>query len=257
MGEVYYRPLIEDMTWSYSRLRCFQDCPYRFYLKYIAKCKSTPRFYSSYGSFIHELLEKYYKGILSKDELVSTYIRQFQYKVEGDRPSESAGADYFANGLKYFQNFEPFDMQTLAVEDRLEFEISGIKFVGIVDYLGEKDGKLYLIDNKSRKLRKRSKRNPPTQNDLTIDEMLEQLYLYSYGVEQKYHRLPDKLCFNCFRTGVFIEEDFNYERYQQVVAKFIKEIEGVKDVEDFPPYIEWFPCKFICDVSEECCYNGG
>lgn len=87
--------------------------------------------------------------------------------------------------------------------------------------------------------------------------MLEQLYLYSYGIEQKYHRLPDKLCFNCFRTGTLIEEDFDYERYQQVLAKFINEIEDIKNVEEFPPYIEWFPCKFICDVSEECCYSGG
>lgn len=35
MGEISYAPLIEDMVWSYSRIKAFDDCPYRWYLKYI------------------------------------------------------------------------------------------------------------------------------------------------------------------------------------------------------------------------------
>lgn len=35
MGEISYRPLIEAMTWSYSRLEIFDDCPYRWFLTYI------------------------------------------------------------------------------------------------------------------------------------------------------------------------------------------------------------------------------
>ena len=58
MGEVSYRPLIEDMVWSYSRIECFDDCPYRWYLKYISGMKESPMFYTSYGSFMHRLLER-------------------------------------------------------------------------------------------------------------------------------------------------------------------------------------------------------
>jgi hypothetical protein len=254
MGEVSYRPLIEDMTWSYSRVGCFKDCRYRFYLKYIDKCKSVPMFYSSFGSFIHKLLEKYYKGELTQSQLVSEYLLNFQSEVKGDRPSEKAATDYFNQGLDYFKNFTPFDMETLGVEKRLKFEINGIPVVGIADYIGEKDGKLYLIDNKSRALKPRSHRKTPTQNDLTINEMLKQLYLYSYGIKEEYGRFPDKLCFNCFRTQTFIEEDFNPDTYKSVITGFEKEIERIKNVSDFSPYIDWFPCNFICDVSHECCY---
>lgn len=35
MGEVNYKPIIQDMTWSYSRIKSFNDCPYRWFLKYI------------------------------------------------------------------------------------------------------------------------------------------------------------------------------------------------------------------------------
>ena len=69
MGEISYRPLIEDMTWSFSRIECFNDCPYRWFLKYIKRYKETPQFYSSYGSFMHKLIEQFYKGELTKEEI--------------------------------------------------------------------------------------------------------------------------------------------------------------------------------------------
>ena len=69
MGDLIYRELINDMTWSYSRVKTFHDCPYRWFLKYIHDCKEVPMFYSSYGSFMHKLLEQYYKGMLSKEEI--------------------------------------------------------------------------------------------------------------------------------------------------------------------------------------------
>lgn len=54
MGEVSYRPLIEAMTWSYSRLEIFDDCPYRWFLTYIhtPKLKKEDKFYAAYG-FVH------------------------------------------------------------------------------------------------------------------------------------------------------------------------------------------------------------
>lgn len=52
MGEVSYLPLIEDMVWSYSRIESFNDCPYRFFLKYISKCKETDKFYASYSTTV-------------------------------------------------------------------------------------------------------------------------------------------------------------------------------------------------------------
>ena len=57
MGEISYRPLIEAMTWSYSRLEIFDDCPYRWFLTYIhtPKLKKEDKFYAAYGLFRHDL----------------------------------------------------------------------------------------------------------------------------------------------------------------------------------------------------------
>ena len=35
MHVINYAPVIDDMIWSYSRIRSFYDCKYRWYLKYI------------------------------------------------------------------------------------------------------------------------------------------------------------------------------------------------------------------------------
>ena len=48
MGEISYAPLIEDMVWSYSRIKAFDDCPYRWYLKYIRHLHGKDMFFSDY-----------------------------------------------------------------------------------------------------------------------------------------------------------------------------------------------------------------
>lgn len=257
-GEVIYRPLIEDMTWSYSRIKCFQDCPYMFFLKYIYKSPSKPMFYSSYGSFIHKLLEQFYSGNITKEELPVKYMTGFQTEVVGDRPSAKIVTSYFHAGLDYFNNFNPFPLEQIAVEQEFKFKLGDNNLIGYVDYIGQKGNSLYIIDHKSRNLKPRSGRDKPTINDRTLDDMLKQLYLYALAVEQSYGKLPNKLCFNCFKNGQFIEEPFDIKTYFRVQAEFEDEIENIKNATDFPPNIDWFSCKYICDVSDDCCYcNGG
>lgn len=78
-----------------------------------------------------------------------------------------------------------------------------------LDFLGESEaGELVLVDNKSRDLKPRSNRKRPTAKDTELDDMLRQLYLYSIPVFESFGRYPDWLCFNYFRSGVFIKERF-------------------------------------------------
>lgn len=255
MGDVSYLPLIEDMVWSYSRIEAFENCPYRFFLKYISKCDDTAKFFSSYGSFMHKLIENYYKGALPASNMVSEFLTGFQDNVVGERPSESIVLKYIKSGVDYLSSFQPFDFETVAVEKRVDFEIKGQKFVGYIDYLGRKNGDLYIIDNKSRDLKPRSKRKKPTVKDLELDSMLKQLYIYAAAVKQEYGEFPKALCFNCFRTGVFIEEPFDKNAYDEAIEWAINEIETIKTTDDFYPNIEFFPCRYICGVSDDCIYN--
>lgn len=255
MGDVSYRPLIEDMTWSYSRIGAFEDCPYKFFLRYIKEYKECDRFYASYGSFMHKLIENYYLGFMSKEEMLETFVTGFSTHVKGDRPKGTIVENYIRCGVDYLKSFEPFPYEMDAVEERIEFEIAGIKMVGVIDFRGHIGDDIYIVDNKSRNLKPRSGKGKPTKNDEELDLMLRQLYLYAAAVKQKYGRYPKALCFNCFKNGEFIVEPFDENACNDAIGWAVKTIEEIKDCDDFHPNLEYFLCTFLCGVSDECEYN--
>ena len=254
MSQEIYRPLMEDMIWSYSRLSTFHDCPYRWFLRYIRDCKEAPQFYSSYGSFMHRLIEEFYKGELTKEGMLTKFLFDFQKEVQGERPKESTVQKYISSGLKYLKGFTPFPYNMIDVEKKVRFNIEGVPFVGFIDYLGESDGDLIIVDNKSRDLKPRSKRKEPTVKDKELDDMFRQLYIYSAAVKQEYGRFPKLLCFNCFKSGVFIEEPFDKKAYDEAIKWAIDTVNTIKDTNDFPSNVEFFACQYICGVKDDCCY---
>lgn len=257
MGEVNYKPLIDDMVWSFSRVEAYESCPHRWYLRYIRRCKERDKFYSSYGSFLHRLIEKYYNGEITKAEMLTTFLRDFKKEVRGFRPKASTLQKFIDGAVEYLTNFEPFPYKMVAVEKKVEFEIEGIKFIGYIDFLGqdESDGEFVVIDNKSRDLKPRSTRAKPTVKDKELDEILRQLYIYCVAVEQEYGKLPKALCINCFRTGVFINEPFNMEAYEEAKKWVLEKIATISEDEDFEANPNVFQCFWICGVSDNCEYN--
>lgn len=214
-------------------------------------------FYASYGSFLHRLTEQYYNGELTKEQLPTAFLLRFSSEVQGERPQESTLQKYIQAGLAYCKNFEPFPFEKRGVEQELHFELGGVPFVAFVDFIGEKDGKLLIVDHKSRDLKPRSTRKKPTLKDQELDEMLRQLYLYAHGVHQVFGEFPGSLCFNCFKNGQFIEEPFSETAYQEAVDWAKKNIEKISDEEDFCPYIDYFQCRYLCGFHHDCCYFQG
>lgn len=212
-------------------------------------------FYASYGSFMHELIEDYYNGRKTKDEMLVSFLTEFEEKVKGKRPKDSIVENYIKKGIAYLENFEPFRFKKVSIEEKVDFEINGHKFTGRIDYLGEDEDDFVIVDNKSRNLKPRSKREKPTVKDMELDSMLKQLYLYAEGVRQKYGKLPKLLCFNCFKAGVFIEEPFDMERYKEVLEWASKKVEEIAETEDWYPNEDFFTCNNLCGVSEYCCYH--
>ncbi len=257
MGEVSYRPLIESMTWSHSRLKCFDECPYRFFTRYIRGEEESPLFYASYGSFVHRLIERYYNGELTASELPLAFLRGFSAEVEGERPAAKTVLKYIADGKAYFDGFRPLPFEPVAVEHELHFDVDGIPFTGFVDFLGKRDGALAIVDHKSHEMKPRSKRAKPTAKDRELDEMLEQLYLYAHGVSQVFGEHPKWLCFNSFRNGQFIEEPFDGRVCERVLDDAKRRIEDIADEEEFRPDVDWFRCKNLCGFHEDCCYFQG
>lgn len=253
MGDFFYSPLIEDMTWSYSRIKSFNDCPYRWYMTYIRNLKDAPQFYTTYGSFMHKLIAGILSGELTKDQAQLKFLIGFSDEVQGQLPAESTVLKYIRSGSSYLESFQTPPYKTIGVEKKIDFQINGNKFVAFLDYIGEDNG-LDIVDHKSRDLKQRSKRSKPTRKDEELDEMLRQLYIYAEAVKQEYGEYPKHLCFNCFRTGTFIKEPFNKEAHKEAIDWATNSIEAIKDTDDFHPNLEYFACRYICGLNDECCY---
>ena len=254
MGDVIYRPLISEMVWSYSRLSSFESCPYKWFTHYILDEEEAPMFYASYGSFIHSLLERYYSGKLTAEELPTAFLLGFSSEVQGERPPEETVRKYIALGTDYFRNFTPLPFTVRSVEEELHFDLDGHPFLAFLDLVGEREGKLAIIDHKSRDLKPRSGRKKPTAKDQELDSMLRQLYLYAYGMKQVSGEFPDLLCFNCFKNGQFIEEKFSETACGEAIDWAKRQIEEISDETEFRPDVDWYKCKYLCGFHDRCCY---
>lgn len=257
MGNVIYKPLIQDMTWSYSRIKAFSDCPYRWYLKYIRYpgTRGVPMFFSDYGSFVHELIAAYYAGEKTAGQVHLDYLTGFREAVKGTPPSSGVYVGYFIDGSNYLKSIRPSENEVIAVEQRVSTTVGGIPFVGVIDRLDRADsGELLLIDNKSRALKPRSKRAKPTKADLELDDYLKQLYIYAAFVKDKYGEFPSKLYFNCFRSQTLIEEPFDQSALDKAVSWATHMVRKIENETKFRPDMDYFKCRYLCEMHDQCDY---
>lgn len=243
------------MVWSYSRITTYETCPYRFLLTYILKLDRKRLFFSDYGLFMHSIIEKYLNGSLKRNELDKYFLFEFQNNVISKAPNISIFKNYFQQGLSYTKNFY-FPYQNIsAIESKVEFKVGNKNFVGFIDAVAEDDDGTIIIDNKSRNLKQRSNRKKTTNTDKELDKYLRQLYIYSIAIKQNKGVLPSKLCFNCFRTGTIILEDFSQEKYNETQEWALKTIDAISDEHDWLPNVNYFVCKNLCDVCHHCDYS--
>ena len=112
MGEVNYAPLIDDMVWSYSRIKAFEDCPYRWYLKYIKKF---------HGKDMKQLID--FKGLELDNGIYPTDI---------DGLIEYHDSEYILLEVKHKDARVPYG-QRLAIQRMVDdFTKAGKKAVAIV-----------------------------------------------------------------------------------------------------------------------------
>lgn len=256
MGDVSYRPIMEDWTWSHSRIDAYNNCPYAFFCHYILNENEEPMFYSSFGSFVHEILRGYLNGEYDEDGMISRFMVDFDSNVIGSRPPESTVDKYIKSVISFLEGFRGFGLETVAVEKHISFNMNGIEMQGYIDYIGKDgDGKLYVVDHKSRELKPRSNRKKPTAKDAELDEMLKQLYIYAGAIKAEYGEYPAFLCFNCYRNGEFIIEPFLEEKYNEVCDRVSREVNLIMDEDRFCPSEEYYKCRYLCGFSEECVYH--
>lgn len=250
-----YRHIISDMEWSYSRLTSFEDCKYRWLLQYVMhKKRGDPQFFATYGTFMHEIMEKYLGGELSKDELVPYFLEHYDEEVSGNAPSQKIADGFFEKALAYLRTIDFPYKNIAATEKKVNFKVGPYNFVGYIDVLAETDsGKgTHIIDHKSHGLLPRSKRKVPTVSDRELDSYLRQQYLYSKAIKEELGEFPQTINFNCYRHGRMITEPFDYTAYEETLRWAEETIEKIMREEDWNPSPDAFKCNYICDMKDHC-----
>lgn len=251
--------LKDGWVYSYSQLSSFDECPYGFYLQRIEKEEQASNAFSEQGSLIHDILDKWAKKELTKEQLPVEYDRRYADEVVTAFPRMLAAKGYtekaYQLGFDYFTNFDEFaGYKVLAAEEKFKIEIpmadgSTRPFVGIVDMIlrDELTDELIICDHKSKSWSAFKKAE---------NEMYRQQLLYATYVKEKYGQWPDKMMFNLFKEGGDkAERPFTLEQYEETMkwaAEAIERIESYDVIDWMEAKEQDFFCTEICSVRKSC-----
>ena len=253
MGE--FSHIIDGMTWSFSRIESFEQCPYGWLSKYIYGEEQRRLFFSDFGSFIHDILRRLFAGELDADELGDAYLMEFSEKVSGYAPSRQIVSGRFQDGYSYLRSpistyHELKSRNVLAVEQSFVLNISDIPFTGVIDLVTSDHGDIVVTDHKSTVIKPPSGRKKPTLYDIDREKRARQLYLYALAVKEAYGQWPARLEFNCFRVPEIISIPFNEKAKDEAVAWALDSVQNIQNCDEFSPKVDYFYCKNLCDLKE-------
>lgn len=251
--------LLDTMTWSFSRLNSYYNCPYEWKLHYLDCNKSENGFFGEYGSLIHTILEKYAKGELSLFELNQYYEEHFNECIPHDAPPNKyvdLRQSYFDKGIEYFDNID-LDLdkyEILGVEKEVRFKIADKDFIGFIDLLlrDKETGKIIILDHKSASI-KFLKNGKVSKSDQThVREFIRQLCLYAIPTIEEYGKV-DELWWNLFKERKWLKIPFKKEDYYEAIKWAEDTIKLIENETEFPCNPNYYYCWNLCSQRNNAC----
>ena len=235
--------------YSFSKLSAWWTCPCGYYQRYIEHKTGIGNAFSSYGTLVHELMEKYAKGEIELWDLPQMYEWLFDSAVPESFPHNkfvNLRDAYYSQGLNFLKTFEGYEnVKILGVEEEFIIPIDDWQFNGFIDIVFlDKEGKLIIRDYKS----KASFKNEAEKHKYT-----RQLYLYSLYVKEKYGRYPDELQFLMFRKQrepVCIQFDIN--KLEESLQWARDTVQIIRNAFDYPANCEAFYAENLCNHRDYC-----
>jgi len=201
------------------------------------------------GTFMHNVMEKYFKGELKQDELVEYFIANFDKEVPStmslqmtDTFSKDMYGLYYQGYLKYLQEFKGIPNLKQIVDIEKWFELPHKDYIlnGRIDLVyRDNDDNLYVLDHKS-KSKFKSKKDRA--------QYARQLYLYAAAAKVLYGEYPKQLVFNLMR-GEFVYIDFNEKDLEATLAWVEKTVEDIRDVITYDAKPDTFFCRNWCGLE--------
>lgn len=278
---------------SFSKIGCYEQCPYQYYLKYIHKlyfdtyeeaqdfvssnyekekkinedkdknkfyivgCPDAGNAFSQFGGFVHEIMERYAKGELEIFELSGVYRDNFEKRVNLKFPPNNfvdLGETYYNDGLNFLNSFNGLDgFEVLGVEDEFEYEV-------------EHEGRNFIFNGFiDLELRRKSdnklicwdwKSKAKFKSSEERYKYARQLYLYSRYMKDKFGQFPDELWFGMFRKQIIDKIKFNQDDYEEAFQWLSDGVDKTRNAIAFEKVEDEFFCGNLCPYGKEQCGSG-
>lgn len=250
------------MIYSHSRLSTFEQCAFKFKLRYLDKIipEIEKSIEAHLGSVVHTVLELLYlerkKGnILTLDDLILYYHKKWEEEFHKDIKivrKQLTAKDYFNKGviflINYYTKNHPFDDGTLEIEKKIVIDLdkSGkYKLQGFIDrfVFNEKTGAYEIHDYKTAN-------SLPNKNKIENDR---QLALYSIGIKESVGYEKDvNLVWHYLAHNQKIQSRRTNEQLELLKEEIIALIDEVESTTEFLPQksilCDWCEYKSMCPM---------
>ena len=169
--------------YSYSKITCYEQCPYQYFLRYILGEDTESNIYTLAGTTAHSVIEDLQLRKLNNDEAVRKFKDEMElHSILGfEFTSEKTETNFNDSVIHFIENFKPIDNK-VEVEKYFEADFNGKKVVGYIDLLvHNNDGTISIIDLKTSS--KYSKK--------AIEEHSNQLLIYAIAMQQQGYTVRD------------------------------------------------------------------
>jgi len=246
-------------AYSFSRVKCFQQCPLRYRYRYIEGRKEAFRSIESFlGSTVHDALEWLYGQRDEGDEPAETAIlEEFSRRWSEGRDRSIAiirvgddEEDYHRLGREMLSRFFTTTFardrsRTISLEQRISKRLSQeVLFTGFADRVGRTDaGRLFVVDYKTSK----------SEGDGS--EFSEGLQAPLYAACILDHHDDDEALagYHYLRHGTTRWQLIDRDRAAQLVGRFLELVREVETAGDFPArpgvLCAWCGFNAICPSS--------
>jgi putative RecB family exonuclease len=150
------------LSFSYSKLGLYRECPQKYKFRYILKIPEKPKYYFAFGTALHKVMEFMYAVGTPPFPPVETTFKFFKSDWDctswDDKGYASAAKERegFLEGVRiikaYYEKHGADNFAPVSSEFRSTVDIDGLSVISIVDridYLG--GGKISILDYKTGK----------------------------------------------------------------------------------------------------------
>jgi putative RecB family exonuclease len=227
-------------AYSFSRIKCFHQCPLRYRYRYLDGFKDAFRSIESFlGNAVHEVLEWLYteRNRASRPD-EATMLERFAAVWTANRDDTvvvirvgDCEEAYLQTGremlVRFFRDaFSRDSSETISLEQRLTVPLSErVVFTGIADRVGRTEqGRLFVVDYKT------------SRNEGDGSEFSEGLQAPLYAAcVLGHHREDEGLAgYHYLRHGTTRWQHVDANRATTLLGRFLELVEEVEAVDDFP-----------------------